>query len=60
MFKWLDGREQPTRWRFRDSYADEYTREPMPHAHVKDAIVDEMSFFNEHVWLGGIAQGCEC
>ena len=26
--------------------------EPLPHEHVRNAIMDEMVYFNEHVWRG--------
>ena len=35
---------------FRETYLDEYTREPLPHALVRDAIAVELNYFNNRVW----------
>ena len=35
---------------FRDSYVDEYTREPLPTHLVKTAIIEELDYFNARVW----------
>ena len=31
-------------------YVDEYTGERLPHDHLRDAMHDELAYFNEHVW----------
>ena len=31
-------------------YSDEYTGEVLPHNLVQDAMIDELDYFNEHVW----------
>ena len=41
-----------TDWCFKDRYCDEYTMEPLPQEQIRDAIVDELSYFNDNVWLG--------
>ena len=35
---------------FKDTYLDEYTREPLPHHLVRAAIRDELDYFNKTVW----------
>ena len=35
---------------FRNVYLDEYTREPIPHRLVQQAIVEELNYFNGRVW----------
>ena len=35
---------------FKDVYLDEYTREPLPHHLVREAIREELSYFNKQVW----------
>ena len=35
---------------FKDSYVDEYTRERLPLDLVKQAIIEELNYFNERVW----------
>ena len=35
---------------FKDSYIDEYTREILPRRHIEDAVHNELSYFNNHVW----------
>ena len=35
---------------FKDNYRDEYTNELLPSAWVRDAIYDELDYFNKHVW----------
>ena len=35
---------------FREVYLDEYTREPLPLELVKDAIKEELNYFNSKVW----------
>ena len=35
---------------FKDSYRDEYTQEILPGSHLKDAMLDEIDYFNKHVW----------
>ena len=35
---------------FKPQYLDEYTREPLPHHLVREAIQDELNYFNAHVW----------
>ena len=52
LFNFADGTNVPISWRFKDAYHDEYTREILPHAHITESIVDELAYFNEHVWLG--------
>ena len=42
MFRWADGTSTVVNWNFRERYLDEYTREELPHAEIKAAIVDEM------------------
>ena len=37
---------------FRESYRDEYAQELIPQSWVQEAILDEVSYFNEKVWLG--------
>ena len=39
-------------WAFKPHYADQYTLEHLPYSQIKAAIVDEMLYFNEHVWRG--------
>ena len=35
---------------FKEVYVDEYTREPLPHALVCQAIREELECFNSRVW----------
>ena len=35
---------------FKDVYLDEYTREPLPHELTKQAIREELEYFNDTVW----------
>ena len=34
---------------FKETYLDEYTREPLPHHLVREAIRDELDYFNSKV-----------
>ena len=52
IFKFIDGRTLPVSWSFKSNDLDEYTMEPLPQRHIEEAIIDELSYFNEHVWLG--------
>ena len=38
---------------FKETYRDEYTKQDLPHSHLMDAIHDELSYFNDKVWVGG-------
>ena len=35
---------------FKAIYKDEYTQDPLPQKLIKEAIIEELSYFNEHVW----------
>ena len=35
---------------FRDRYLEEYTSEILPPRLIRDAIIDELDYFNDHVW----------
>ena len=35
---------------FKDSYRDEYTGQALPRRLIEDAVHDELSYFNDHVW----------
>ena len=37
---------------FKDQYRDEYTGETLPSDWIKEAIFDEIHYFNTHVWTG--------
>ena len=54
MFKVAGGRTVPVQWVFKDMYRDEYTQEPLPEAPIREAIVDELSYFNSEVWVGWV------
>ena len=51
-FKYNDGRTHKVAWSFNARYLDECTLEPLPQKHIEEAIVDELSYFNDVVWLG--------
>ena len=51
-FKLADGTNTNIDWQFKDEYRDEYTTEPLPSGEIRAAIADEMTYFNDHVWLG--------
>ena len=35
---------------FRVAYKDEYTQDILPHKLIKDATIEDLTSFNEHVW----------
>ena len=35
---------------FKAVYKDEYTQDPLPQKLIKDAIVEELTYFNDSVW----------
>ena len=37
---------------FKPTYRDEYTNEQLSEEHIRDAIHDEIDYFNDHVWVG--------
>ena len=37
---------------FKQDYKDEYTSEVLPRHLVREAMVNELSYFNKHVWKG--------
>ena len=47
-----NGSFTPVDWSFKDRYLDEYTQEVLPEVQIKEAIVDEMCYFNQEVWVG--------
>ena len=51
-FKMVDGSTRNVNFEFKDSYKDEYTGEELPRAQVQEAIVDELSYFDDIVWKG--------
>ena len=51
MVCFASGEKRPIDWRFRELYKEEYTTEPLPDAHIREAIIDELSYFNDNVWL---------
>ena len=48
--KFTDGHTRKFSYEFRDTYKDEYTGDVLPEAHIRAAIVDELSYFNNVVW----------
>ena len=54
VFKMADGSKKhiDLSANFKETYRDEYTQELIPQSWVEDAILDEVSYFNEKVWLG--------
>ena len=51
-FTFAGGRTVPAEWNFRDTYKGEYTQEELPTAQTREAIVDELTYFNSGVWVG--------
>ena len=53
-FRHSDGRIQSIdlNKNFKESYRDEYTSEILPHSLLKDAMLDELKYFNDKVWVG--------
>ena len=47
-----DGTFTPVDPTFRENYLDEYTQEALPSEHIREAIMDEMCYFNSEVWQG--------
>ena len=37
---------------FKDAYKDEYTGEELPMGHVRNAMLDELEYFCDKVWVG--------
>lgn len=35
---------------FKERYLDEYTREELPHHLVREAMIEELTYFNDNVW----------
>ena len=51
-FKHLNGKANMTNLTFKDSYKDEYTGEELPMGHVRNAMLDELEYFCDKVWVG--------
>ena len=51
-FKHLNGKVNMTNLVFRDAYKDEYTGEVLPMGHVRNAMLDELEYFCDKVWVG--------
>ena len=51
-FKHLNGKANMTNLTFKDSYKDEYTGEELPMGYVRNAMLDELEYFCDKVWVG--------
>ena len=51
-FKYLSGRTAPSQLVFKDQYRDEYTNETLPMEHVRPAMLEELEYFCDRVWVG--------
>ena len=52
-FKMQDGSTIPIKWdKFKPAYKDEYTSEELPTAQTHSAIMEELNYFNDKVWVG--------
>ena len=49
--KYKSGRTESTNLVFKDSYRDEYTNEDLPLGHVRHAMLDELEYFCDKVWV---------
>ena len=53
VFKMQDGSTIPIKWdQFKPAYKDEYTSEELPTAGTHSAIMEELNYFNDKVWVG--------
>ena len=55
VFKMLDGSTRAIQFadsNFKAEYKDEYTAEVLPRHLVRAAMIDELTYFNQHVWKG--------
>ena len=51
--KMQDGSMIPIKWdQLRPTDKDEYTFEPLPTAQTHSAILEELNYFNDKVWVG--------
>ena len=54
-FFMLDGKTRQISFadhNFKNEYKEEYTGETLPRHLVREAMVNELTYFNEHVWRG--------
>ena len=49
--KYKSGRTESTKLKFKDSYRDEYTNEELPLGEVRLAMLDELEYFCDKVWV---------